>query len=223
MIGGSGYWGTMGTADLMRSPRCLTLLNWWLAAVNTPSYHDTAVRIPHAYPSLTPPPHTHTLSLCLSFYLFLSLSLYLSLSLTLSFVLSLYLSFFLSLSSCARLLFWGIVAGRLLAFLLAAAKHAVPWKCLIVRTYNTLLGSLDVCCMHCHWGPEQVQAAVNRYLDFLVHNSTTGASFSSVQLATRVWCVRAVAGPIRVLAPCGPMRLFARVWQIVTPRVISMV
>lgn len=39
-----GYWGKLGGSDLMRSPRCLTLLSWWLSAVETKSYHDIPTR-----------------------------------------------------------------------------------------------------------------------------------------------------------------------------------
>jgi hypothetical protein len=35
-----GFWGQLGKGDLMRSPRCLTLLNWWVHAVDTPTYRD---------------------------------------------------------------------------------------------------------------------------------------------------------------------------------------
>ena len=35
-----GYWGRLNSVDLMRSPRCLTLLSWWLEAVDTPKYKD---------------------------------------------------------------------------------------------------------------------------------------------------------------------------------------
>ena len=35
-----GYWGEGRPSDLMRSPRVLTLLSWWLTAVETPTYKD---------------------------------------------------------------------------------------------------------------------------------------------------------------------------------------
>ena len=38
-----GYWGELASADLMRSPRSLTLLSWWLKAVNTKTYKDKPV------------------------------------------------------------------------------------------------------------------------------------------------------------------------------------
>jgi hypothetical protein len=38
-----GFWGKLGGGDLMRSPRCLTLLNWWIHAVDTPTYKDKPV------------------------------------------------------------------------------------------------------------------------------------------------------------------------------------
>ena len=38
-----GYWGRLNSGDLMRSPRCLTLLSWWLEAVDTPKYQDKPV------------------------------------------------------------------------------------------------------------------------------------------------------------------------------------
>ena len=38
-----GFWGVLGSGDLMRSPRCLTLLSWWVKTVDTSSYRDTPV------------------------------------------------------------------------------------------------------------------------------------------------------------------------------------
>jgi hypothetical protein len=38
-----GYWGKLESGDLMRSPRCLTLLSWWLKVVNTQKYQDKPV------------------------------------------------------------------------------------------------------------------------------------------------------------------------------------
>lgn len=40
----AGSWGVIGSGDQFRSPRCLTLLSWWLAAVETPTYRDLPVR-----------------------------------------------------------------------------------------------------------------------------------------------------------------------------------
>merc|ERR1712232_1310155 len=44
-----GYWGELGSGDLMRSPRVLTLLSWWLSAVNTPVYQDKPVELAIAH------------------------------------------------------------------------------------------------------------------------------------------------------------------------------
>eukprot|EP00040_Diaphanoeca_grandis_P041405 m.262910 g.262910 ORF g.262910 m.262910 type:complete len:434 (-) comp47655_c0_seq1:30-1331(-) len=38
-----GYWGTLGSGDQMRSPRVLTMLSWWVWAVDTPTYTDKPV------------------------------------------------------------------------------------------------------------------------------------------------------------------------------------
>ena len=50
--GRAGYWGTLrrptdpsdSHGDIFRSPRCLTLLSWWLTAIETPTYKDEPVR-----------------------------------------------------------------------------------------------------------------------------------------------------------------------------------
>ena len=38
-----GYWGEPHSGDQFRSPRCASLLSWWVSVVDTPTYKDAAV------------------------------------------------------------------------------------------------------------------------------------------------------------------------------------
>ena len=38
-----GYWGSLHSQDQFRSPRCASLLSWWLSVVDSPSYRDEPV------------------------------------------------------------------------------------------------------------------------------------------------------------------------------------
>jgi hypothetical protein len=64
-----GFWGRLGSSDLMRSPRCLTLLSWWLNAVESAKYKDVPTRnavaksVPLSSPCLPFPSCHESLSL----------------------------------------------------------------------------------------------------------------------------------------------------------------